>query len=315
MPQRLVHSHEFGDALEGWGSFLGAPDQAERKTFPMPHGDLIRGRLDRTELDLITIDAEHEIIHRTPVHIARTPVPLHIIVVHLKGRSVLTPADGRGPVLYKPGDMALGTSQVAYRWEFEGPVQLLMLRVPMSAIDLAPAVLQSSLLGRPFRADAGLAGLVVSFAEQVLRHPSILVGQNGARVLTDIVSLFTTVLIGEIDLSADRSAPAFLRVTEYIAEHLGDSLDLRTIARANGMSTRSVQLLFEERGTTMTRWIRLRRVESARRTLADPAAEALSISQIAAQHGFADHAHFTRTFRTEFGETPTAWRRRALPGR
>lgn len=314
MTERFERSRELDAELGGWGRFLDPTAAPARIGVEAPiRGDLIRSELDRTQLDLITIDARRQVISRTPAHIARTPTPLHIIVVHLEGRSILTPADGRGPVVYEPGYMALGTSQVPYRWEFEGPVRLLMLRVPMTAVDVAPTDLVP-LLGRPFPADSGLAGLVVPFAEEVLSQPSLLAGQSRARVLHDIVSLFTTVLVGQLESSADRdrSTPAFLRVAQYITDHLGDSLDLRTIADANGMSTRLVQLLFQERGTSATEWIRLRRVESARRALADPALAEQSVSQIATDHGFADHAHFTRTFRAAFGETPTSWRGRAL---
>ena len=48
---------------------------------------------------------------------------------------------------------------------------------------------------------------------------------------------------------------------------------------------------------------RLRRVEEM---LADGD---LALTQIAAEAGFADQAHFTRVFRRFYGLTPAAWRR------
>lgn len=40
----------------------------------------------------------------------------------------------------------------------------------------------------------------------------------------------------------------------------------------------------------------------------------LTVSQIAAETGFADASHLIRVFRAEFGETPEAWRTRLRPG-
>jgi AraC-like DNA-binding protein len=314
MAERLTHSREFGDSLDDWGrvveseSALGSGGSWVRAT-----GDLIRGELDRTQLDLISIDAKRHVVSRTVGHIARAPGPRHIIPVQLRGRSVLTPTDGTDSLSLDAGDVGYWTSDLPYQWEFDGPFTLLMLRAPFAAVDLAPSALRP-LAGRSFASDQGFARLVVPFAEDILRDPSLLVGQSGTRIVQNIVSLFTTMLVGELDLAAvrDRSGPAYRRVIEYIAEHLAESLDLRRIADDNDMSTRYLQSLFQERGTSVSQWIRSRRVESARQALADPALASAGVSQIAADNGFSDHAHFTRTFRATFNETPTQWRGRAL---
>jgi len=58
-------------------------------------------------------------------------------------------------------------------------------------------------------------------------------------------------------------------------------------------------------GLPPMQWLMNQRLHQARRILAsnEPLAE------IAASHGFADQAHFTRRFRALFGLTPGAWRR------
>lgn len=314
MAERFIHSEEFGGSLDDWGRVVESKSMPGRSgTWLRATGELIRGELDRTQLDLISIEAERHVVSRTLSHIAQRTGPRHIIPVQLRGRSVLRPTDGSGSISLEEGDIGYWTSDLPYQWEFHGPFTLLMLRAPFTAVDLPPAALRP-VTGRSFPSHTGLARLVVPFAEDMLRDPSLLVGQTGTRIVQNLVSLFTTVLVGELDLvnGRDRSAPAYRRVVDYIAEHLTESLDLRRIADDNDMSTRYVQSLFQERGTSVSQWIRLRRVESARQALADPALVSASVGQIAANNGFTDHAHFTRTFRATFNETPTQWRSRAL---
>lgn len=313
MAERYTVGSEFSDSLSDWGRFSTRTLAAD----PLPShrptdGALIRGELDRTQLDLIEIEAAQHTVTRTPTHVARTP-KRHIFWVQLRGHGVWSPSDGRDPLTLSPGDIGYWTSEVPYQWDLEGPLTMLTLRAPFHAVDVAPATL-TPLIGHSFRSDRGLARFAVPFVEQVLTDPALLSGQSGTRILRDIVSLFTTMLLGELDLEAtgDRSRPAFMRVVDYIAQHLADPLDLRRIAGENDMSPRYVQALFQERGTTLSEWIRLRRLEAARQALADPTLADATIGQIAADAGFGDQAHFTRTFRSTYAETPSQWRTRAL---
>jgi len=52
-------------------------------------------------------------------------------------------------------------------------------------------------------------------------------------------------------------------------------------------------------------WIRSRRLEGARRDLADPELAGLTISALAARWGFGDPARFSRAFRAVYGCSPT----------
>lgn len=314
--RRLVRARDFGEALDGWGDFAGEDGrQGPPGEWIRAEGELVRGELDRTQLDLITVQSQRLVVTRTAEHVHRTPGVRHIVVVQVAGSSVLTPGDGHGPVRLGPGDVSYGHSNVPYRWEFAGPMTLLMLRTPFAAFDVPPATLQS-LLGEPFPSDRGYARLAVGFARQVLEDPELLHGSNGPRIVQDIVGLFTTMLAGQLLPAADTdpTEPVFRRVVEYLSEHLAEPLDLPRIAAAHDLSTRSVQGLFQERGMTASGWLRQRRLEVARGVLADPAWAGSTITQVATAHGFADHAHFTRSFRAAFGETPSRWRERAGRG-
>lgn len=103
------------------------------------------------------------------------------------------------------------------------------------------------------------------------------------------------------------------RIKVHIDEHLDDpALSTATIARAHFISTRYLQKLFKAEGLTVTGWIRERRMAGARRDLRDPARADESIMSIAARWGLTSSAHFSRTFRAQYGRTPSEVRAEAL---
>ena len=61
-------------------------------------------------------------------------------------------------------------------------------------------------------------------------------------------------------------------------------------------------------GVTVGAYLRNLRLEQAARALADSMS---TIADIAAQAGFYDQSHFTRTFKRKFGLTPQEYRRAA----
>jgi AraC-like DNA-binding protein len=86
------------------------------------------------------------------------------------------------------------------------------------------------------------------------------------------------------------------------------------IARANFVSIRQLQSIFQEHGTTVTSWIRERRLAHCRRDLGDPVLREEPIAEICRRWGFTDQAYFSRIFRQTFGESPNQWRTRAKLG-
>ncbi|MFX5558838.1 helix-turn-helix transcriptional regulator, partial [Acinetobacter baumannii] len=79
------------------------------------------------------------------------------------------------------------------------------------------------------------------------------------------------------------------------------------IAAAHHISVRYLQRLFETEGTTVTTWIRQRRLERIRRDLADPRIDR-STSAVAARWGLADASHFSKLFKAAYGMTPRQYR-------
>ncbi len=97
------------------------------------------------------------------------------------------------------------------------------------------------------------------------------------------------------------------RAVTFIEVHLAERLTLPVIARAAGLSTRSLVRLFrKEVGTSVIEFIMRRRVTRARDLLRGTEQ---TCAEIAFEVGFGSVQHFNRIFRRLENQTPHAWRR------
>lgn len=82
-----------------------------------------------------------------------------------------------------------------------------------------------------------------------------------------------------------------------------------SLAKRHNIHLRSLQKLFQERGTTLKEQLTLARLKFAHAALFDPANAEKNVSDIAFEAGFNDISTFNRIFRKTFGCTPTSWRK------
>lgn len=276
------------------------------------HGTLHRQVIDRISAHLIQVRTKRHVIHRTAEHIRHTVEPLYVVNFQIAGTSTFTQAGSSAPL--NPGDFAVSSSQVPFDWEFDGDFTVFMLRFPQSFID-APAQSFLPLLGRAVRPEDGFGRHLSPFVASVAQDPDLLRGQVGRRIAQNLVDLFTTGFLDFLERSKGDEAsgtPIFQRVTAYISAHLTEpDLGPSSIAAANFVSTRYLQALFQDHGTTISAWIRERRLAGVRRDIGDPMLADRSIGELAERWGYPDQAHFSRTFRQAFGESPKQWRVRA----
>ena len=97
------------------------------------------------------------------------------------------------------------------------------------------------------------------------------------------------------------------RVTQYIEENLASTIRLQDLAHIARLSHSHFCRAFKESlGHPAHAYVMLQRVQRAQRLMLSTPE---SLSQIAAQCGMADQAHFCKLFRRLVGESPNAWRR------
>jgi AraC family transcriptional regulator, transcriptional activator FtrA len=97
----------------------------------------------------------------------------------------------------------------------------------------------------------------------------------------------------------------------WIAERLGQPLDVATMARHAGVSPRTFARRFrEETGTTPLQWLLAQRVREARRLLEE---SDLPVEAVAWRVGFGTAASLRGHFRRATATTPTAYRRSFRP--
>jgi AraC-like DNA-binding protein len=114
--------------------------------------------------------------------------------------------------------------------------------------------------------------------------------------------------LNRVDAIATRRRAA----VDYIREHLADpALTADRIADALFISRRRLYQLFDD-GEGVSGRIRTLRIDRAKELLGDPAHAAKGIGEISRLCGFANAAHFSRTFRKVVGETPRDYRDHAL---
>lgn len=92
----------------------------------------------------------------------------------------------------------------------------------------------------------------------------------------------------------------------YIEQHLSRELSLEEVAERLGLNASYLSQLFRQvAGETFVQYRTKRRMELAKRLLAQPH---VKITDISHDVGYADHPHFTKTFKRSTGYTPAEYR-------
>ena len=305
--------------LESWGRLLSSDNvspfqQLESIADPSAFtGRMRRNHLDQVTAALVELEASEHSVRRSSEHIATLAEPDYLVICQLSGGSAMHLEDGRRAEL-AAGDFTVVSMHQPYTWSFaEGGSAVFSLRFPQELLDVPRQVL-SAAEARTLSSREGFGRHLAPFVTAVARDDELLRGHVGGRLARNLIDLFAT---GLVELSAGEAAapppPLFVQVTQYIAAHLSDAdLDASAIARASHISVRYLQALFQEQGSTVTDWIRDRRLGGSRRDLVDPALREQTIADIALRWGYLDPAYFSRLFRRQFGESPREWRARAL---
>ncbi|MFH9227819.1 helix-turn-helix domain-containing protein [Streptomyces lydicus] len=307
-----------GDRLEYWAERVGATHAPVHLSSDRAHDFRAHQRvLDLGAVSLWPATFQQLVIRRTPKLIRQSdPERFHLALV-ARGSGVGTWDDCEA--VYRASDLHLNDSSIPWqiRSGSDTPATALGLEVPKSLVPL-PRGMTSRMLPRRLPAEEGVGALLAQFLTQVCRDSTAYQPSDGprlGRVLIDLVTaLFAHLFETGNILPADTHRRVLvLRLKRFIEEHLHDpDLTPATLAAAHHISTSYLHRLFQDEEATVAAWIRRRRLEAARRDLADPVLHTTPVHAIAARWGFPQAADFTRAFRRAYGTPPRDFRRRAL---
>lgn len=250
----------------------------------------------------------HE-VERTPELIARGDRSFFKVSLMLCGRGLLI-QDGREAVL-DPGSLAVYDTSRPYSLVFEEDFRSMVVMFPRHLITL-PSHLVGELTAVRISGNEGLGAVVVPYLTQLAMNLDQLAGATGVRLAHSALDLVTTVFTRELgldDASVDPHRALMQRVRSHIDRNLASTdLSPASIAAAHFVSVRHLHGLFQEQGTTVSTWIRTRRLERCRRDLIDPLLADRPVAAIAGRWGFIDAAHFSRAFKAAYGISPSECR-------
>jgi AraC-like DNA-binding protein len=206
----------------------------------------------------------------------------------------------------EPGQLVIWDSETAHDFEVLEAHRELYLLLPRERV---PAGLARAALRPAFTAAVGPgSGLLAVAAEQLRAINRELDHLSDAGLAIACQSLFD-VLDSALTPPAQRpsvNAALLIKVKQYIEDHLDDpQLSPSGIAAAQAISVRRLHLLFADTGTTVSRWIRDRRLRICYRELSR-AGHKETVTNVAFRWGFNDAAHFSRTFKQAFGVAPSS---------
>jgi AraC-like DNA-binding protein len=229
------------------------------------------------------------------------------VVVHLQLEGHCTVrAEGRDTLL-KPGNLTLHRVSKSNDLHFHDAYRQICAVVPESVLETEFRD-WSQYAGAAIPTATGTAAVLADHMRSLANHSEVLL-QPGASELTSFTiglvrATLQTLKSGEAGMSLGLRAYHLGRVKRFALAHLHvPALDVDLIAGGVGLSPRYIHRLFEDEPLPLMRWVMKERLERAYAQLQKTRPRP-SISSIAYAWGFNDHAHFTRSFRKQFGLSP-----------
>ncbi|MFF3332562.1 helix-turn-helix domain-containing protein [Streptomyces sp. NPDC002888] len=252
---------------------------------------------------------DHLVFCRTPKLVRQSDPEVYHLSLLVRGEG--SAAWDTREAVYRIGDIHINSSSRSYEiCTGPEPVTIVGVEIPRALVAL-PASRADQMVGRRVSGREGVGALLAQFLTQLASDTGAYQPQDAPRLGIVVADLVTAVFAHTLD--ADLLMPPeihgrtlTLRIKAFIRRHLSDpELTPARIAVAHHISRSHLYRLFQAEGHTVASYIRDRRLECARRDLADPALRAMPVHAIAARWGFSRAADFTRAFRTAYGVPPS----------
>ncbi|WP_171118135.1 MULTISPECIES: AraC family transcriptional regulator [unclassified Streptomyces] len=229
-------------------------------------------------------------------------------------RSVAITREG-DEVFLDPSDLLFCDPSRRNSLRFRDDCQMTVFRIPRCYLGVSESDLDR-VVGVTVRGCRGLGAMVSDLLSALAAEAEFqtsMIGDRLARSAMDLVTVLVMELL-ETETAAEASSVSkagdemLSRIRAYIEEHLMEpDLSPESIASAHHISVRYLHKLFQNDGTTVSQWVRRRRLDACRRELSRTPNRRITVAAVAHRWGFSSPAHFSRTFRDAYGMSPSEW--------
>jgi len=270
------------------------------------------GRMQITDVASLRVGAlecDPMTVYRRPGHIADKGGEFYMIPFTTRGPLQLTQLGREGR--FEPGDVGFVATHTPYIYHQPVRDRFTALRVPTYLIkDGVPFA--DDLTATVFSNRNAMVAIFLDYARSCLKHGPELTDEKPG-VLRCLMDLFALAISASQSASTSDETPVRVahrhRALRFIEANLTrPDLHSGTVARALRLSPRYLQKIFADRGETLSRVIKARRIAEARRLLERNESRKASVAQVAYAVGFDDVAHFSRAFREITGMPPSTYR-------
>lgn len=258
---------------------------------------------------LVRFDSSPQIYRRDAKLVSRAGSDEFMFDFQRRGQSSMVQGCNEGTIA--PGLGVLYDARRPFEDRLFGPEQrseVLIATVPAASLLRAfPAA--ERYCATPIPLSAPLARAIAAFIRGAIQAPEAIGEPDEADIVAYLSALLR--MAGGARHALERST-LFGLLNAHLAANIAAIRPAEVIAAEFGISQRTLHRIFADRDTTFERHVLQLRVSLFRRLLGNPSEREASIARLAAQCGFADAAHATRTFRAAFGTTPRDFRSSAL---
>lgn len=208
-------------------------------------------------------------------------------------------------IRYAAGDLLVYDTSQVYALRFPTAARTISARIPRPLIT---SRLREA--DRQFAVHLSREKATTQLAASMLRNAatlSSLPGEDRCRELghslLDILCIAVKDTLGDALVPTPGQAAILRRVKRMLLDQLGDcSLDVDKIAKAQGVSPRTLNRMFAAEGTTVMKWLWKQRLSASYRALSDGSVR--QVTEAAFRFGFKDSSHYTRAFKKEYNTQP-----------
>lgn len=207
----------------------------------------------------------------------------------------------------QPGESVLVDSRIPYAFDFDDGFDDLSVEMPVDWLERwIPDPMR--VVGRPLAATSGW-GLALRGAKEALVPRDLVTLAFPDELVEDQLGALLALVCGShVEVEAPDHRLVERCVTILRAQLSKPGLVASDVAKACGVSLRSLHRAFASNGRTFAGVLMQARIDEAARMMADRRFLRLAISEIGRRCGFLDPSHFARQFRRVRGVCPSQFR-------